>query len=185
MILRAERRTMFRTQPFSDAPITVYGATTGEIHVIQREDPVDPVTAAVRVTALSATGDTAWSIAIPYAPVELAQSRIDTVKSALLAGLGPIFPRDVIERALYVPRHRAPISEALSGVDRTLWLQWDAHTRPGVYSVIDANGRHVAEVRTPRGVRLRWVSGDVAWGELLDDNDVPSLVRYRLRTTGG
>jgi len=180
LILRTDRRTMYRTQPFTDAPIKEYGATAGRIYVVEQADPADPAAAVVRVTSLRATGDTAWSAAVPYLPTPLSRSRVDSVRTALLNGLGAIFPRDVIERALYVPAYRAPITAALATEDGALWLRWDDQTRSGIYSVIGPDSRLVSEVNVEPGIHLRWVSGDVAWGERVDDNDVPTLVRYRI-----
>ena len=180
LILRTDRRAMYRTQPFTDAPIKEYGATAGRIYIVEQADPADPAAATVRVTSVRATGDTAWSAAVPYLPAPLSRSRVDSVRTSLLNGLGAIFPREVIERALYVPAYRAPITAALASEDGALWLRWDDQTRPGTYSVIGPDGRLTAEVSVEPGIRLRWASGDTAWGERVDDNDVPALVRYRI-----
>ena len=90
------------------------------------------------------------------------------------------FPREVITRALYVPPYRAPVTEALAGDDGTLWLRWDSATSPDLYSVLGVDGRIVAHVHASSRVRLRWVSGTTVWGEERDEDDVPTLVRYRV-----
>ncbi|MDP1861915.1 MAG: hypothetical protein Q8K82_24865 [Gemmatimonadaceae bacterium] len=90
------------------------------------------------------------------------------------------FPREVITRALYVPTYRAPVTEALAGDDGTLWLRWDPVTSSDLYSVLGVDGRIVAHVHASSRVRLRWVSRTTAWGEERDEDDVPTLVRYRV-----
>jgi hypothetical protein len=180
LILRGNRVTMYRMQPFTDAPITVYGATAGRVFVIYRDDPVDPVAAAVHVTALTVAGDTAWSLDLPYTPAPLPRSHADSVLDGLKKALVRRIPPDVIERALYVPSHRAPITAALAGEDGTLWLRWGEDTRAGTYTVIGPDGRVRGEVAAAPSIHLRWVSRDLAWGAELDANDVPTLVRYRL-----
>lgn len=180
LILRGSRSTMYRDQPFSDAPITEYGATAGGIFVIDRTDPADPNAASVHVTALRATGDTLWSVHVPYGPVPLSRLLVDSIRTGLQKELGTRIPADVLERELYVPVFRAPVTAALAAEDGSLWLRWDEQTRAATWSVIGADGRLAAEVTVAPTVRLRWVSGEVAWGEELDENDVPTLVRYRI-----
>ena len=102
------------------------------------------------------------------------------MREGLQRTLQASFPRDEIARALYVPKYRAPVTEALAGDDGTLWLRWEAATSPDLYSVLGVDGRIVAHVHASSRVRLRWVSGTTAWGEERDEDDVPTLVRYRV-----
>ncbi len=154
--------------------------------MIDRSDPPDAARAAVRVTALTASGDTAWVTDIRYTPVPTDRAVVDSVVAGLERRLGSRFEPGMIADSVYVPRYRTPIvASVLAGDDGTLWLPWDPATRPDTWTVIGSDGQVLAEVGVPSRVRLRWVSGDVAWGEELDENDVPTLVRYRLTATSG
>lgn len=185
LILHNGRGAMYRPQPFANAPITVHAAAPRRVYVVERDDPVDARTAAVRVTALTATGDTAWSTSVPYQPVSLDRRLVDSVVSRLQRGLVPRFSPQMIADSVYAPAYRTPVTDVVAGNDGTLWLRWDAQTRPDRYTVIDRLGRVTAEAMVPARVRLRWVSGVVAWGEELDESDVPTLVRYRVTTVEG
>lgn len=180
MVLRTEKRAMLRTQPFSDAPLTVYAPLARRVVIIERYSASDDTPANARVTALEANGDTAWSTLVPYKPVRLEDSVVDSVRTVLQRAHEPRYPSTAIDRALFAPTFRTPITAALAGDDGTFWLLWDDATAPSRVTVIDANGRPHAEVTAPAKIRLKWVSGMTAWGEELDDNDVPTLVRYRL-----
>ena len=46
--------------------------------------------------------------------------------------------------------------------------------------LVGVDGRVVAHVHASSRVRLRWVSGTTAWGEERDEDNVPTLVRYRV-----
>jgi hypothetical protein len=46
--------------------------------------------------------------------------------------------------------------------------------------MLDASGRQTGTVSVPANVELRAADATHAWGVELDDNDVPSLVRYRI-----
>ena len=132
------------------------------------------------MTALRPNGDTAWSRAYPYTPARLDARVVDSVREGLQRTLHTSFPREVITRALYVPTYRAPVTEALAGDDGTLWLRWESATSSDLYSVLGVDGRIVAHVHASSRVRLRWVFGTTAWGEERDEDNVPTLVRYRV-----
>ena len=65
LMLRSANRTMYRGQPFSDAPLTAYSSVAQRIYVIDRRAATGAAQAAVNVTALRPNGDTAWSRAYP------------------------------------------------------------------------------------------------------------------------
>jgi hypothetical protein len=65
-------------------------------------------------------------------------------------------------------------------VDGSLWLRGDDSGDSVTYTVLDAEGHFRAAVLATRSTRLLWVSGDLAWGEELAQDDVPTLVRYHV-----
>lgn len=180
MILRSARSRSFRMQPFTDSPITVYAAAARRAYVIERWSATEAVPASVQVTALGAAGDTAWVRQVPYTPARLDPARVDSVRAGMEREMGRRYPREEINRALYAPAFRTPVTSALASDNGTLWIRWDEDTRPGSYAVLSAAGDIVASVTAPARIRLKWVSDSIAWGEELDENEVPTLVRYRI-----
>lgn len=181
MILRSDKSRMFRPQPFSDTPITVFGAAARRAYVVERWAATESNAGSVRATAIDASGDTAWVREISYTPARLDPGRIADVRSQLEKGLARYFSREEINRALYAPMHRTPVTSAVAAEGGALWIRWDSLTTRGSYSVIQADGRDVISVSASPRIRLRWVSDSTAWGEELDENDVPTLVRYRVK----
>lgn len=180
MILRSAGSRSYRLQPFTDAPLTVYAPALARAYVIERWAATKPDEAALRVTALEAIVDTAWVRDIAYAPARLARERVDSVRESFARALATRYPKEEITRALYAPAYRTPITAAVAGEDGSLWIRWDELTRPASFTVVGPGGDISAVVSAPPAVRLKWVSDSLAWGEELDENDVPSLVRYRI-----
>lgn len=180
LIFRSARSRSFRDQPFSDTPLTVFAPAVRRAYVIERWSATDGNSASVRVIAIGAGGDTAWQREIPYAPARLEPTIVDSVRGGFEKSLASRYPPEEIRRALYAPAYRAPVTAAVAGDNGALWIRWDHLTKANSFAVMNANGDLVVLVNAPARVRLKWVSDSVAWGEELDDNDVPSLVRYRI-----
>jgi hypothetical protein len=175
-------RAMFFTQPFSDAPITVFAAPVRRIFVIERS--AQSGTSAFRVTAINAGGDTLWTRAHSYRPVPLGSFRADSVRNALvgrLSGGRGAFTPDQIGKAVYIPDHQVTITRAFAAADGSLWLRREQFSDPVTWTVIAPNGNIAATLALPPNVRPITVIGDQVWGVELDDDDVPQLVRYRIR----
>src|SRR5688572_10143141 len=113
MILKSSRSTMYRPQPFSDAALTVFAPDIQRAYVIERWAAVDAKSASMQVTAIDATGDTAWTREIPYTAMPLDRHLVDDVRRKLEKGLVSVFPKDEINRALFAPTYRTPITAAL------------------------------------------------------------------------
>lgn len=180
MILRSARSRSYRPQPFTDAPLAVYAASARRAYVIERWAATEPNTAAVRITALGAGGDTAWVRELSYEPARLDPAIVDSIRGRLVRALAARYPREEVHRALFAPTWRTPVTAAVAGDNGTLWIRWDEDTKPGRYTVLNPDGVVVADVLAPKKVNLRWVSDSTAWGDALDENDVPTLVRYRI-----
>lgn len=180
MILRSARSRSYRMQPFTDAPLTVYSPALARAYVIERWAAAKPEDAAIRVTALEASGDTAWVSDIPYVPTRLDPQRVDSVRASFERVLAARYPKEEITRALYAPAYRTPITAAVASEDGSLWIRWDELTRPASFTIVGPGGDIRAVVSAPPAVRLKWASDSLAWGEELDENDVPTLVRYRI-----
>lgn len=180
LILRSPKGTIYRAQPFTDAPLTAYDPWRERILVVERYAADVDGDAAVRVTALGMAGDTLWSTALPYTPRPLAARVVDSVRAQLTRTLAPRFPASEIDRRLFVPANRTPVTEVLAGADRRVWIGWDAPEHVAAFTVLAADGRSSFDVEGPRGTHLFWADGRAAWGQMLDEDDVPSLVRFRI-----
>jgi len=180
LILRSTRGTKYRAQPFADAPLTAYAPSTGRVFVVERYSARAAGDAAVRVTALGMQGDTVWSTLLPYRARPLETRLVDSVRAHLTRVLAPRFPAREIDRRLFVPSFRSPVTEVLAGVDGSVWVGWDSPDRVTRFTVLAADGRAALAGDGPAGTRWLWADRRVAWGQVLDDDEVPTLVRFRI-----
>lgn len=179
LILRSTRGTMYRAQPFADAPLTAYAPSTGQVFVVERYAAREEGRASVRVTALGMKGDTVWSRTLPYRARRLDTGVVDSVRAHLTRVLASRYPADEIERSLFVPSFRPPITDVLAGADGSLWIGWDSPERIRRFTMLTAGGRAALEIEGPADIHLLWAGDGVAWGQMLDEDDVPTLVRFR------
>lgn len=180
MTLRWRGGMIYRIQPFSDAPLTAYAPGAGMLFIAQRFAHNGVGAPAVRIIALRVNGDTAWTRQLPYVPRRLDAHLVDSVRSSLVRAMSQRIGAADVERALFVPEFATPISAILAGEDGTLWIAWEGTGDATRFTVLGADGVPVAEVTAPAETRLRSVGHGIAWGEALDENDVPSLVRFQV-----
>jgi hypothetical protein len=77
-----------------------------------------------------------------------------------------------------------PVEELVIGNDHRLWLGLRATGAWRSWLVIDEEGNAVALVSLPATGSVEAALGDAVWVVEPDDNDVQSIVRYRLRSRG-
>ncbi len=180
LIVRTGGSTMFMPQPFTDALFAVHAPLAQRVYVIERWAATASAPAEYGVTALHVNGDTAWSKRYAYTPVPIPKEVTDSVRLRHLKWLRPQFATEDVERALFLPAFRTPVTHALAGDDGTLWIRREEIGENATFVILDADGRERTHVTAPRRAKLLWASGDTAWGYELDEDDVPTLVRYRV-----
>lgn len=183
MILRSSVGTSYHVQPFNDAPLTVYAGATRRIYLVDRR-AANVGRATYSVSAINTSGGTAWSRRYDYTPVPMDRHAADSVRTRMYRMYRTRFPQAMIDDSLFIPTFQPPVSEGIACDDGTIWLRRENWTPAARYDVLDLSGNVIAQVEANRSVRLRWVSGTTAWGSELDENDVPTLVRYRVVKTG-
>jgi hypothetical protein len=74
-----------------------------------------------------------------------------------------------------------PVHGYLVGDDGAIWLRReDDGGRLTRWVLFDAQLKARGRVDIPRNVYIRWTSGNQAWGDARDADDVPWVVRYRI-----
>jgi hypothetical protein len=151
------------------------------------------------VTRFGLSGDTVFRRALYYDPVPYSDATLDTIAAKAARGepggmvpfvpSGNVVPDDweMIARALRAsmnfPRFRMPIEHPWIAQDESIWLrQWDGVSRTARWILLDAGGRARGQLELPADVRILWSRGDTFWAVDLDDNDVPWLARFRVRS---
>ncbi len=174
------RGTTYRAQPFGDEPLRVYAPKSSRAYVVERYAALVAGDNRYAATAISARGDSLWRREVTYEPRPLSKGIADSVRTRYVRAYSAQFPVEAIERALYLPAHWSPITEVTAGDDGTLWLRREDDTSGVRFDVLDGEGTMRRQVLAPPRMRLRWAADRTVWGFTLDDDDVPSLVRYRI-----
>jgi hypothetical protein len=84
---------------------------------------------------------------------------------------------------VYVPEFAHPISAVIAGRVGTIWLRGEEYAAGETieWLVLSAEGDIIATFAAPRESRLIQAEQGTAWGVVLDDMDVPFVVRYNVR----
>lgn len=193
---------MVSQQPFGDAPQWQV-LDDGSMVVMSDRVPTKAGGASFTVMRLDSAGDTTWRVAIPYTPLPLPSSRVDSAAAAIAKRIAPQVEQEgmgtegTLEKrlraALYAPlfvpflqaRVFRPNGALLNGLvvaaDGSVWLRRSEVAPNGVeWWVLDPQGQPKGRVEAPAGLRVELVHGDHLWGVETDDMGVDYIVRYRI-----
>ena len=176
----------YLTRPVSGESLLALAPDGASLVVVDRPVPAAAGAATFRVTRIAASGDTLYSRAYRYAPVAVPRAAADSVLAHQVSlwtpRLGAGRARETLRRALRIPRYQAPVTRVALAGDGTVWLRREELGRARVeWMALDRDGHAAGVVQLPAGFLLRDARPGEVWGVELDELDVPSVVRYRLR----
>jgi hypothetical protein len=182
--------------PPTDDPLQLFLAD-GEI-IVERRSSTSEAEAQIRVTRLTHSGDTVYSVLHPYTPVRYTDAALDAVATssarvpggsfAIVNGMPQITPyadsiaaADMIRERLEFPEFQMPVRGSFIADDGSFWLLREDDGSGTAHWVLFApNGRSRGRLDLPMNFRPVWASGDQVFINEPDENDVPFLVRYRI-----
>jgi hypothetical protein len=185
---RGERGASMTTrQPFSDAPLMAIAPDGTGIVVVERASGTEG--GVVCVVRYELSGKIAWERrysttagALPAAEVQDSTRRIAAkVVEAARNRVPPATAESWVRKALYVPRFRPAITSALVGRDGSVWLRLWPRGKTVTWVSVDRNGSPEGRVESNVDLVFRQIDGRQAWATTTDENDVPVVVRYRIR----
>lgn len=185
-------RTYLVPRFFSDAPLVEF-SPNGERGVIVDRTVVDSVRvqrSSFSVTLIGAHGDTAFAQRIPYKPMPLPKSLLDSLTASEAEHLGHAgaesAPEDAartVRDALQVPYTIPTVSGAIIGDDGTVWLRREDTGAASVrWTVLRPGEKSRTDIALPADARVRWVGGDIAWAAVPSADNKCGLVKYRVST---
>lgn len=163
-------------QPFVADPVSVF-SPAGHVAFVDAEERPAPT---IVVRHFSIKGDTTRVVRLPYAARPVTSAMIDSVVSALAKSLKREGHEDLVRKAIVLPKFDWPIGQAALGDDGTTWIQIRGTTPTAEWLVVSPQGRLVGRLMLPRSTEILLVQ-DGIWAVVKDQDDVPSVVRYRLR----
>jgi hypothetical protein len=179
-------RKSFLSQPFPDDVIFGPMARSTQIFEVRRPAATAERTDSVVLRLWSAeSGWSDWK-SISYLPRRLASSSIDSALVRLagrMAGQQGWITLDSLRAKVYRPRFVPPVTQAVTTGEGRLWLRMeDARVAQGrvQWVVVDQALEEIARIDAPSDLRVSDARGGYAWGYVLDEDDVPHILRYKL-----
>lgn len=137
------------------------------------------------VVAATSAGDTVLSRRHRFPVYPIAKSVLDSTRRAMRDGPGLRFAstasREKVAEAMSrvrLPETYPAFDRMLLGEDGSVWLEQWAADGTRVWLVIDRDGAILGRVQLPSRARLGAARRDAIWVIELDEDDVPSIVRY-------
>lgn len=139
------------------------------------------------VTRFNEVGDTVFHRGYRYRPKKITAEVHDSVVSEMATTLfrraGPR-ARAVAEEHVEIPEHFAPVSDVVVDALGRTWIRREASGLAVSWVALDEAGTIEGIISTPAGLSIHHADGDVVWGVIRDDFDVPYVVRFRLVSKG-
>lgn len=161
-------------QPFDVQSRWALSPSGGEVLVVHGADP-EAGPGFLSAVRIDARGDTVSATLISYRPIPIPEAVIDSAVAEIEA-YG--FPVEEIREAAFIPSHYPPVSGVLLSPGGGAWIEREAI--PGQdrrWQVTTDEGDPLAELVVPEEFQVRWVGEETVWGLVLDELEVPYLVK--------
>ena len=167
-------------QPFSPWLKTFDMTADGASLAIAREpDAAGTFT----VSRVSHRGDTLFHRRYTYPPRRVAPAHRDSLLDHFAATMfqrAGARARAEAEKHVSIPDHQPPVTGVLADRAGRTWLRREDLRSRQRWLILDARGEIEGLVEMDTRIELEFVSGDVVWGIVEDELEVPYIVRYRL-----
>ncbi len=178
----------YTSQPFADNDFPYVPQHGGRLGIVRRRAPGQ-----IRLTEISASGDTAWSRRVQLEPQRLTTERVrDTLEdliSAVLAGWDRDRhePQEILqeraEETLHVPEYLPGITTLVAASSGEMWLRSSETTDTLVtwYTFTkDDPDPELRRVSLPTGFHLRDATTTHVWGTRMDRRGASQVLGRRL-----
>ncbi|MBA2292312.1 MAG: hypothetical protein H0W15_07650 [Gemmatimonadales bacterium] len=131
-----------------------------------------------RVILVAAGGDTVFSALIPYTARQIGRTEADSIRRAKVAGVkSDLLAKDYMEMPL--PTVFRPVHGALVAAGGAVWVALRPERDGRRWVRVDRTGKVTGSIVVPHNVTLHVISSSQAWGVEHDEDDIPSVVRFR------
>jgi hypothetical protein len=172
--------TAFVPWPWADNPLVSVSPNGTRIVVVETPHPTTP-SGSFRVNRYSPTGERVSSTTHTFEATPVTQALRDSVDQMMLRFVGGQITEPMIKLAV----QRDPKPQWLRAFDRmvvtndgTIWLHGAGYGQR--WFAIQTDDQLAAEIRLPARAQVLDGDGQSLWVSVLDGNNVPSIVRYRI-----
>jgi hypothetical protein len=175
-----------RSVPFSATPHTAFAPDVSRFAWLTTAF-TDAVNGAFTLHVFDAQGDTALVRSYPFRGMPIPQSAKDSVLATFIAqrGRNTEGPPDLMDRYHAMAKERMPsayppVLAMKLGLDETIWLTLRDTADVRRALVLDGRGDPIGTFVLPPRATIRHGTKDRVWITQRDDDDLVSVVRYRL-----
>ena len=133
------------------------------------------------VAVMNRDADTVFARDYPFEGVPIPKSVVDSLVAIKFARLRSTTLANAFRREAYAPPVYPPLRNLLMADDGSVWVELRATEEGRPYLVLDHAGEVVDTVILPSNTTVAVVSGSSVYALELDEDDVQSVVRYRLQ----
>lgn len=166
--------------PFCASPVsTDWSATAGMAIAVAGEAGTS--TTPVQVIVLSPTGDTLMQRTLEFENLPVTEAAADS-QAARLAAIMASRPQHIRDAMPKLPAASTwpPVRSLVLGTDGTVWLEIEELTPAHRWQMLSTKGEVIGSVDLPANFALRVASRTIIWGLETDEDDLESVVAYRV-----
>lgn len=111
--------------------------------------------------------------------MQIAEGQVEASKRRGEVARG-VSTRSLVERGLDLPDRYPPVTDAVLGIDGSVWLHRGGPGPVRRWFVLDSTGAPIFEVSSSLQLTVQEATRDVVWATFSDADGFPHLVRYRV-----
>lgn len=181
------------TSPFANYPLHQLVPDGSGLIIVDRDDPVTFEEATFRVLFLDATGDTVYQRSVPFEPVPVSETSMQSALRQTPSNRRGGSPTDTrvltasemkraLEDADLIPETLTPVTGLSVGQDGSIWLRRESISPDSVvWQILDQEARHQGFLSLPVRQNVAAAAGELLAVVELNELDVPYVIRYRVQ----
>jgi hypothetical protein len=187
--IRRARLSMTFTLPIQSHSLWAVAPEGSAVVVVHRPTAASRERGTFQVVRYDASGRVTLNRSYNYVPKPMAGAVADSIRDYLASmfverrfvlarGQAESFARD----SAPLPAFQPPVDGVTVGSDGTIWLRrehWGATRHE--YLVLGRDGDILATVVAPPGLRILHAQRNQVWGVMLDEMEIPYVLRYHVR----
>jgi hypothetical protein len=184
----ADTQSTSVSDPWPSHSLWLHAADGKSIVMVNRRAPEGRT---FQVLRIDLNGDTAMKREIQYSPRAISRDVADQAYRTLAdrfarPRLTPAAVERVLRDQVEFPRFAPPVSALVAGLDGTIWLRReDLRTESVEWHVLSASGQTIGTLSLPGDLDVKRARSDRLWGVVKDELDIPYVVTYAVKGSGG
>jgi hypothetical protein len=168
--------------PMPQFPLTAFSQDGSRMAIVDRK--VNGAEGAgFGITEMTLDGDTLHFTRIGYRPLPISAQVADSIHARVAAVATSVLGGErerTVREILQLPEHYPPVTEVLYADDLSLWVRREGLPGASDRWEVYRDGGRIARAEVPRGLAIHAIHRNALWGVVVDQFDVPYVVRFRI-----